>query len=296
MGFVGQRGRALLLRREFEERLKFLPQLGRTAFLKGDHEIPAMLLTHGKGPAAAIQAVEGQTQAKLRKGVFERGGQTIEGLKFTILFLVLIVRRIAARRIFDKLRGQGQGQAGGGQEFGLQERMEIGDRARGVLLSQASITMMMTEAEVTGAVDGDDEVTLKTEVVEGFHADEPLGVLVKQFGESGAADMADKMVERFCDRERTLLGAGQEVEVVEDGALEITHVVVGGTAAAQAQPEQEQSPPAKKAAVILDHGRETGVGELIQPGRQFREEMPDGFEKELGQGYDLPRLRRWAVT
>jgi hypothetical protein len=52
---------------------------------------------------------------------------------------------------------------------------------------------------------------------------------------------------------------------VEDGQFKVPQVTVGRTAAAQAQPEQEQTPPAEKAAVILDHGLETGVGQLVQP-------------------------------
>jgi len=165
-----------------------------------------------------------------------------------------------------------------------------------MLLRQALGTMVMAKAEVTGAVNRGDAVALETEIVQGFHVDEPLGVLLEQLGESGAADVADKMIEGFGDRERILLGARQVVEVVENGAFEVTQVVVGRTAAAQAQPKQEQSPPAEKAAVILDHGLAACVGQLVQPAGQFREEVADGFEEGPSQGYDLPRLRRLAVT
>jgi len=48
--------------------------------------------------------------------------------------------------------------------------------------------------------------------------------------------------------------------------------------------------------VVFDHGLEAGVGQLVQPAGQFGEEVADGFEKRPGKGYDLPRLRRWAVT
>jgi len=137
---------------------------------------------------------------------------------------------------------------------------------------------------------------LETEIVQGFHADEPLGVLVEQLGESGAADVSDEMIQGLGDREGLLLSAGKMVEVVEDGAFEVAQVVVGRTAAAQTQSEQEQAPPAEKTAVILDHGLEAGVGQLVQPAGQFREEVADGFEKSPCQGYDLPRLRRLAVT
>jgi hypothetical protein len=108
-----------------------------------------------------------------------------------------------------------------------------------------------------------------------------LGVLVEQLGESGAADVSDKMIQGFGDREGLLLGARQVVQVVEDGAFEVAQVVIGRTAAAQAQPEQEQSPPAEKAAVILDHGLEARIGQLVQPIRGFGEEVADGFEEEL---------------
>ena len=64
----------------------------------------------------------------------------------------------------------------------------------------------------------------------------------------------------------------------------------------KAQAEAKHTPPAEKAAVVLHHGREAGVGPVVQPAGQFREAMADGFEKDPGQGYDLPRWRRWAVT
>jgi hypothetical protein len=48
--------------------------------------------------------------------------------------------------------------------------------------------------------------------------------------------------------------------------------------------------------MILDHGLEAGIGQLVQPAGQFREEVADGFEKGLSQGYDLPHLRRLART
>ena len=139
----------------------------------------------------------------------------------------------------------------------------------------------MTKAEVTGAINGSDEVAPETEIVQGFHADEPLGVLVEQLGESGAADMSDKMIQGLGDRQGFLLGACQVVKVVEDGAFEVTQVVIGRTTAAQAQPKQEQSPPAKKTAVVLDHGLEAGVGQLVQPAGRLGEEVADGFEEDF---------------
>jgi len=85
-------------------------------------------------------------------------------------------------------------------------------------------------------------------------------VLMEQLGESGTADVTDEMIQRLGDREGVLLGSRQKVEVVEDGAFEVAQVVIGRTATTQAQPEQEQSPPAEKTAVVLNHGLEAGVG------------------------------------
>jgi len=119
---------------------------------------------------------------------------------------------------------------------------------------------------------------------------------VEQLSKSGTADMADKMIEGLGDGKGFLLGTSQEVEVVQDGAFQVAQVTVRRTAAAQAQPEQEQPPPAEKAAVILDHGHVASVGQLVQPPGQLREEVSDGSEKDSDQGYDLPRLRRLAVT
>ncbi len=154
----------------------------------------------------------------------------------------------------------------------------------------------MTEAEVAGAIHGGNEVALEAEIVQGFHADEPVGVLMEQLGEGGAADVSNKVIQGFGDRQAILLGARQEVEVVEDGTFQVAQVVISGTAAAQTQAEEEQPPPAEKTAVVLDHRREAGIGQLVQPVRQLGKEMPDGFEKGAGQGYDLPRRRRRAVT
>lgn len=67
--------------------------------------MPVILFADRKGAATTIQTVQAQTEAQLREGGFEGGGQAIEGLEFAILFLLLIIGRRAARRIFDKLAG-----------------------------------------------------------------------------------------------------------------------------------------------------------------------------------------------
>jgi len=174
--------------------------------------------------------------------------------------------------------------------------MEVGDGARGVFLGQALRAVTRAKTQVTGPVHGGDEFTPAPEIVEGFPAQEPLGVLVKQLGEGRAADMANEVIQGLGDRERILRGARQAVEIMEDGAFEVAQVVIGGTSAAQAQPKQEQAPPTEKAAMILDPGFEAGVGQLVQPLRQGREEVADGGEKDADQSYDLPCGCRRART
>jgi len=143
--------------------------------------------------------------------------------------------------------------------------VEIGNGAGGMFLSQALVTVMVSETQETGAIDGHDEVALATEVVDGFHADEPLGASVKQLGKGGTADVADEMIEGLGHRKALLVGARQKVEVMEDGAFLVAQVVVGGPAAAQAQAKEQKSPPAEKPTVILDHRHETSVWQFVQP-------------------------------
>ena len=102
--------------------------------------------------------------------------------------------------------------------------------------------------------------------------------------------------EGFGDRQGILVGAGQEVEIMEHGAFQIAQVIIGGAAAAQGQAKKQQAPPAQKTAVIIDQRLLTSIGQLVQPGGQMGEEVADGSEESPGQGYDLPRRRRRAVT
>jgi hypothetical protein len=48
--------------------------------------------------------------------------------------------------------------------------------------------------------------------------------------------------------------------------------------------------------MVINQRDVAGSGQWGQPGRELREEMADGFEEGLAQGYDLPCRRRWAVT
>jgi len=99
-------------------------------------------------------------------------------------------------------------------------------------LGQALATMVMSEAEITGAIHGGNEIDLETEIVQGFHANEPLGVLVKQLGEGSAADVSNKVIEGLGDWQGILFGARQPIEIVEGGAFQVAQVIVGRTAAA----------------------------------------------------------------
>ena len=294
--FVRQLGGEFLFGLKFQKGLKLLPQGGQAALLEGHYEMPMILLTDGKRAATSVESVKVQAEPQLGEGGLEGSGQPVKGLEFAILFLLLIVGRGAAGRIFDELAGQRERQPGAGEQLGFEHRMEVGDLARGVFLGQALRAVAVAETEIAGAVNGGHEIALEPEIVQGFHADEPLRVLPEQLSESRAADMADKVIEGFGNRESVLLGAGQKIEIVEDGAFQIAQVVISRAPASQTQSEEQQSPPAQKAPVIFHQRLATGIGQLIQPGGQLREEVADGSDERPGQGYDLPCRRRRAVT
>lgn len=294
--FIRQLGGEFLFGLKFQKSLKLLPQIRQAALLEGHHEMPTILLTDGKRAAAGVEGVQVQAEPQLGEGGFESAGQPVKGLEFTILFLFLIVGRGAAGRIFDELAGQRERQPRAGEQLGFEHRMEVGDLARGVFLGQALRAVAVAETEIASAVNGGHEITLEPEIVQGFHADEPLNVLPEQLSESRAADMADKVVQRFGDRQSVLIGAGQKIEIVEDGAFQVAQIIIGRAAAAQTQTKEQQPPPAEETPVIGDQGLATGVGQLVQPGGLLRKEMADGSEEGACQGYDLPCRRRWALT
>ena len=294
--FVRQLGGEFLFGLKFQKGLKLLPQGGQAAFLKGHDAMPMVLLTDGKGAAASVEGVEVQTEPQLGEGGLEGGGQPVKGLEFAILFLFLIVSRGAAGRIFDELAGQRERQPRAREQLGFEHRMEVGDLARGVFLGQALRAVAVAETEIAGAVNGRHQIALEPEIVQGFHADEPLSVLPEQLSESRAADMADKVVQSFGDRQSLLVGVGQQIQIVENGAFQIAQIVIGRAAAAQTQTKEQQPPPAEEAPVIIDQRLATRIGQLVQPGGQLREEVADRSDEGSGQGYDLPRRCRWAVT
>ena len=286
--FVRQLGDKFLFGLKLQKGLKLLPQIRQAALLKGHDAMPMVFLTDGKGAAASVEGVEIQTEPQLGERGLEGGGQPVKGLEFAILLLCLIVGRGAAGRILDELAGQRERQPGGGQQLGFQHWMKVGDLARGMFLGQALRAVAVAETEIAGAVNGGHQIALEPEIVQGFHADEPLRVLPEQQSESRAADMADKVVERFGNRQSILIGASQKIEIVEDGAFQVAQIIIGRAAAAQTQAKEQQPPPAQEAPVINDQRLATGIGQLVQPGGQLRKEVADGAEEGARQGYDLP--------
>ena len=83
---------------------------------------------------------------------------------------------------------------------------------------------------------------------------------------------------RIGDRQLTF----DDVYNPSDVQREIFHRLTAKTHAdKQAQAEEEQSPPAEEAAVILDPRLVAGVGQLVQPPGRLGEEVADGFEEDL---------------
>jgi hypothetical protein len=57
--------------------------------------------------------------------------------------------------------------------------MEVANLARAMLLGQALGAVLMTETQIARAINRNNEVALETEIVQGFHADQPLSVLAE---------------------------------------------------------------------------------------------------------------------
>ena len=78
--------------------------------------------------------------------------------------------------------------------------------------------------------------------------------------------MAQEMTERLVDRQGFLLGLSESIDIVQHPELVIAQLEIQLAAAAQFAAEQQQSPPAEEADIIIDHGLETGVGQCLEPG------------------------------
>jgi len=165
------------------------------------------------------------------------------------------------------------------QQFGFQHRMEIGEGAGRMFLRQALGAMTVAEAQITGAVNADDGVGLETEIIQGLHTQESLGVPTQEVRESPTAHMADEVVQGLGDGQGGLRGARQMIEIVEDGAFQIAQVIIGRASAAQPQAKEQQPPPVEKTPVVIDQRLVASVRQLVQPPGQFREEVADGATK-----------------
>jgi len=86
--------------------------------------------------------------------------------------------------------------------------------------------------------------------------------------------MAQKMTQGLVDRQGLLLGLSQPIEVVQHPERVVAQGKIQLAAAAQFQAEQEQSPPAEKAGLIIHHRLEARVGRAwsreLSPGQKWR--------------------------
>src|SRR5208283_297040 len=104
-----------------------------------------------------------------------------------------------------------------------------------------------------------------------------------QLRQSRRADMAQKMTQGLVDRQGLLLGLSQPIEVVQHPERIVAQGKIQLAAAAQFQAEQEQSPPAEKAGLIIHHRWEARVGKGLEPGVEPGPEMADRFDEGAAQ-------------
>jgi len=231
----------------------------------------------------------------------ERGGKTLgqpgEGLEFAVLLALLVVGLGAVLGgIFDELAFQRDRQAGGGDELGFEDGVEVHDRVT-VLLGQAVCAVPLVKGEHPGAVDRHDQMAQEPKRVQGPHPNQAAGTALTQGGQRfGPLTMFQEMIHGVGDRQGLLVGRGQAVEIGQEAQLQVAQVKVNLPAAAQPQREDEQRQPEQEAAGVFHEGLEAGVRDLVQPGVELGEEVAQGADEDPAQLQDLPARRRcWVV-
>ncbi len=173
----------VLARAERTQCLHFLPDAGEVAVLEGQEKGPVVGAAGIEKALVGIEPVGGQTDRQARVELLERGRQAPERLALASLFLIL------AHRVGDPLRGQRNGKAVGGDQFGLQPVMKVSGFAGLRGLMQALFAMRVGTAHRAGGVDGHHKILAQQAVFvqrfllqQGFHQPllEPLQRLVRQ--------------------------------------------------------------------------------------------------------------------
>jgi hypothetical protein len=143
--------------------------------------------------------------------------------------------------------------------------------------------MSLLENQISRAIGGDNELSLKAESVQHFVADEPAHAAIAQLCQSRRTDVAQEMVQRLMHRQGGLVGPSQLVEISQDAQFQVTEFVIQVAAAAQFETEQQQAPPEQKARFIGDQDLPARVGQLVGPTIEPRPEVANGFKKDTAQ-------------
>ena len=187
---VGQQSREAVFRAEREQPLKIGPQRRCASRFEGQHVGPAVLFADRQHRSAGQERIGGQTEAGLRKGLFQLSRQPQEGVEFAVLLDRFIVRQGGAsargcrHRVFDELGADRKGQPGRMHDLGFQDRMEVTD-AGAVAVFQALRTVALAKTQEAGAVGGHDQFAVEAEAVQHLVAQEPAHAAGAQVGQRG---------------------------------------------------------------------------------------------------------------
>jgi len=144
--------------------------------------------------------------------------------------------------------------------------------------------MPFLKEQVAGPIRGDNKLSVEAESVEHLVADELTHTLIAQLAQRWGADMTQKMIQGFMDRQRDLLGLGQLVDIGQHAQFQVAESEIQIAATAQFEAEEQQAPPKQEACFIGDHRLEATIRQFIGPKVQLGPEVAERSKKYFSQG------------
>ncbi len=88
--------------------------------------------------------------------------------------------------------------------------------------------------------------------------------------------MSQEVIQGIVHRPRLLLGLGQAIEIAQHLCATGIEIEIQLSATAELEQIQTEPPPDEETFVVDDQGRETAIGNAIQPLIELRPEVADG--------------------
>lgn len=156
--------------------------------------------------------------------------------------------------------------------------------------------MAPSKCEMTGGIQSHDESPLQTGCVQAPHAEKTTQQLRSQVSVWRSPCVSQEMIQGVVYRPGLLLGLGQSVEIVQDFGAAGIEIEIELAATAELEQVQADPPPNEEPLVVDDQGRETCIGDVVEPPVKLGPEVEDGRRQGLAQAYDRPfrRFCSWA--